>query len=161
MKEQGIVTGIEGEIVTLSARDAEVCLDCGVRTKSVLAVGCKACTLFQPSSKTKRRFNAVNSLHLALQINDVVEIEVRSIKVVKAGFLIFMAPLLAFACVYGILSLFPDIAEPLQIIFSSGAIFIWYGILFLLSRNNKNDWPVIMAKLESPPADAKPQNQPD
>jgi positive regulator of sigma E activity len=149
LKTQGKVIAIENKIITIEISNQEICGECGIKSDSQFALGCKSCSLFK--DKNKKYLKAINHLNLTIKNGDVVKVSLPPLKVIKAGFLIFIVPLLFFFIFYFLAEyLFLWNIEFYKI--AAGMIGIIMGFIFIFIRNGllkDKEWPLVISIISS------------
>ncbi len=145
METQGKVTAIDNKIITIEILDQEICTECGIKSDSQFALGCKSCGLL--TNKDKKYLKAINKFDLPLKKGDAVKVMLSPVKAVKAGFFIFILPLLLFFLCYFLAEqvLFID-TELLKVGAGFAGLIAGYLVVFFRSRLLKHkDWPQVIS----------------
>ncbi|MBN1797038.1 MAG: SoxR reducing system RseC family protein [Spirochaetales bacterium] len=145
METRGKVTAINNKIITIEVADQEICTDCGIKSDSQFALGCKSCGLLK--NKDAKYVKAINRFDLPLKKGDVVKVSLSPFKAVKAGFFIFIVPLfLFFLCYFLAEQLFLVDTELIKVGAGLAGIITGYVFVFLRSRVLKHkDWPQVIS----------------
>jgi positive regulator of sigma E activity len=156
MKEQGIVTRIEGQLVWITG---EQCAGCEREFH------CGSCGAGDESSNRSREFDhhelaifgtrkerlfvARNSQSLDIKSGDRVEYFIAPGKAVKAGFLVLIVPILAFFLFYFLTGLaWPAAGETAKVLAGVGGIALGFALNFAL-KNRKREYPEITRVLST------------
>jgi positive regulator of sigma E activity len=145
METMGKVASIKDDIITIELMDQEMCEQCSINSDSQSALGCKSCGLLK--NKNTQYLDAINSLNLPLKNGDVVKVRLSPLKAVKAGFFIFIVPLiLFFACYFLAHYVFLIDTEIYRVGIGLTGIIIGYVIVLLRSKLLKHkDWPQVVS----------------
>jgi positive regulator of sigma E activity len=109
--------------------------------------GCSTC-----SQNKERRFNviAANTHNLTLKIGSKVEIFIPQAKVIKAGFILLILPLIAFVALYvlsGILFGFKE--EFIRALFGLAGMGLFFLVIFLIRKaGNRDELPEVVRVIE-------------
>jgi positive regulator of sigma E activity len=145
METLGKVASIKDKIITIEVLDEEICEQCGVKSYSQFALGCKSCGLLK--NKNTQYLDAINHLDLSLEKGDVVKVWLSPLKAIKAGFFIFIIPLLLFFGCYFLAEYVLLInTELYRVGIGLAGIVIGYVLVFLRSKLLKHkDWPRVIS----------------
>jgi len=140
MLEQGIVSKIQENIITVNCQISELCASCETVNK------CKT----YGTKKQTRYFKALNNKNFKLKIDDKVLVYLSPAKTVGAGFLIFILPLILFCLIYLASEyLIHNIPEYAKVLFGFIGIAFGFIIVFLKSHfSNKKDYPEIIKVID-------------
>lgn len=142
MQEQGKISRITNDIVTVELQSDATCAECGAEGTNEQKTGCKSCSVFQTQ---KRYLTAVNRNNIDLKVGDEIIVNLSPAKAIKAGFLIFIVPLLLFLGGYLVTgSLFSGSDETAKLLIGFCGLFAGFAFIFIRSRiSGKKDWPVV------------------
>lgn len=116
--DKGVVLSVEGDLATVEIRQTDGCFSCGIR---------ESCAIFSNSIKTITANNQIGA-----KVGDVVELSMDLSIFLRAGFIVFILPLILMFAFYSITAKF--IGDGLSIL--SGFIGLIIGIVlaFLLGK---------------------------
>lgn len=131
MVETGIVSSVDGKIVTMG---------CGPNE------GCESCSS-SFCSTDKRVFEAINSKDLKIGEGDTVDVYLAPGKTIAAGFLVLIVPLILFATGYLLTGrLSPESSEGIKALFGLIGLAVGFLTSFLYSSKRKEkSMPEIVA----------------
>jgi sigma-E factor negative regulatory protein RseC len=134
MYEQGTVTAVKGEIITIKCGKPEQC---------------KSCSSSFCNVKTKN-FRAFNRESLDLKEGDEVEVYVSPGKTIAYSFIVLIFPLLMFVAGYFISgTVFGVNSDPIKALFGLAGLAAGFILSFLFNSIRKNhNLPVITGKIE-------------
>jgi positive regulator of sigma E activity len=145
METQGKITAIDDTIVTIEITDQDICAQCGIKTDSQFSLGCNSCSLL--AQKDKKFLKAVNNLKMPLKEGDLVNVSLSPARAIKAGFFIFIIPLVLFFLFY----FFGQYAlsqsnDWVNIGLGLLGVMLGYGLVFVRSKLLKHkEWPQVTA----------------
>lgn len=133
MYERGIVTSVEGDIVTIK---------CGKPGQ------CKACSSSFCNIKT-REFRALNSSFLELKNGDEVEVYISPARTIAYSFMVLIFPLIMFIAGYYLANVFFGISsEGLRALAGLSGMAAGFILSFIFNYTQKNrNLPVVAEKL--------------
>ncbi len=138
MIEKGTITKIENRLITVKAREHQ---------------GCRNCSSSFCSIQT-REIQALNRDGLDLRPGDVVDLFLPSGKVVIAGFMVLIFPLLLFFAAYGLGGLLGIASDTARAFLGAAGLLAGISISYLLFRRNRErDYPIVLGP--SSPADSE------
>ncbi|MEJ2664358.1 MAG: SoxR reducing system RseC family protein [Spirochaetia bacterium] len=143
MQTQGKITAIEDNIVTIEITDQEICTQCGIKTDSQFSIGCNSCSLL--AQKNKKFLKAINNLTTPLKEGDMVNVSLSPAKAIKAGFFIFIIPLVLFFLFYYFTEYVLLLTnEWVKIGMGLGGILLGFmGVYFRSKLLKQKEWPQV------------------
>jgi positive regulator of sigma E activity len=143
MQTQGKITAIEDNIVTIEITDQEICTQCGIKTDSQFSIGCNSCSLL--AKKNKKFLKAINNLTTPLKEGDMVNVSLSPAKAIKAGFFIFIIPLVLFFLFYYFTEYVLLLTnEWVKIGMGLGGILLGFmGVYFRSKLLKQKEWPQV------------------